>query len=241
MSTAVTTRPETDCTFSQYPNGFCAYHYSFNMGRKAVVFSLIPYLPGCDSGQAPAGVFGNADADGALDSGIHEVMESATDPLTTNNTSWATSDQAEVGDLCNPPYSGQNNSNYGDPLGGSVRANTAFNEVIGGHDYYTQSIWARPVTYSTGFCAQRAGPTPDFAASTSGSTVSLDGTYSYDLTGNITTYIWFYGDGSPADTSSGSHAQHVYAQPGTYQVTLVAEDASGAVNASAQTQAVVIP
>lgn len=146
------------------------------------------------------------------------------------------SDQSEIGDLCNPPYSG-NNSDYGDPLGGSIKGNTAFNEVIGGHTYYTQAIFARPITYSNGFCAQRAGPTPNFAASTSGSTVSFDGTYSYDLTGNITTYIWEFGDGSSQSTSSG-HAQHVYAQPGTYQVTLIVEDASGAVNASAQTQTV---
>lgn len=230
---------ETDCTFSKYPNGFCAYHSSFAMGQKAVVFSFIPYLPDCDSGQVPAGVFGNTDADGALDDATHEVMESATDPLTTGGYSWMTSDQAEIGDLCNPPYSG-NNSDYGDPLGGAVGANTAFNEVIGGHQYYTQAIWARPITYSAGFCAQRAGPTPDFAVSITGSTVSLDGTYSYDLTGNITTYTWIYGDGSSPDSSSGSHAQHVYSQPGTYQVSLVAQDASGAANASVQTQTVVV-
>jgi PKD repeat protein len=229
---------ETDCTFSNYPNGFCAYHSSFSMGSNAVVYSLIPYISNCDSGQAPAGTFGNADADGALDDTTHEVMESATDPLTTSKNSWMTSDRGEVGDLCNPPYSG-NNSDYGDPLGGSMKANTAFNELIGGHTYYTQAIWARPVTYSDGFCAQRAGPTADFAASASGSSVSLNGTYSYDLTGNIRTYVWYFGDGS-SESTSGGHAQHTYAQPGTYQVSLIVEDASGAVNASAQTQTVVV-
>jgi hypothetical protein len=230
---------ETDCTFSTYPNGFCAYHSAFNMGQKEAVFSLIPYLSGCDSGQAPTGTFGNADADGALDDATHEVMESATDPMTTNANGWANSDNTEIGDLCNAPDSGQN-TDFGDPLGGSINAKTAFNEVIGGHTYYTQGIWARPLTYSNGFCAQRGGPTPNFAVSTSGTTVSFDGTYSYDLLGNITTYIWEFGDGS-SQTTSGGHAQHVYAQPGTYQVTLFVEDASGAINASAQTQTVVVP
>ena len=232
---------QTSCTFTNSSNGFCAYHSAFSMGRNAVVYSNLPYLPSCDSGQAPAGVFGNPDADGTLDSAIHEVMESATEPFAkgANDYGWSTKDSAEVGDLCNSPYSG-NNTDYGDPLGGSLNANTAFNEVIGGHRYYTQSIWAPATSVYTAGCAQRAGPTPDFAASTAGLTVSFDGSYSYDLTGTIKTYIWSYGDGSPSDASSGSHAQHVYAAPGVYQVSLIVEDASGAVNASADTQTEVV-
>ena len=90
---------QSSCTFSGGDNGFCAYHSAFYVRRNAVVYSNMPYLPGCDSGQRPAGVFGNAHADGTLDSAIHEVMESATESFAkgSQDYGWSTRAGAEVG------------------------------------------------------------------------------------------------------------------------------------------------
>ncbi len=71
-----------DCTFSAN-NGYCAYHAQITgitPGNQVATYSNMPYESGCDSGQAPAGTDGNADTDGTLDSAIHELVESATDP-----------------------------------------------------------------------------------------------------------------------------------------------------------------
>ncbi len=231
---------DTSCTFSS-KNQYCAYHSSMAVGGKTIVYSVLPDLPNCASGQAPSGVAGDVDADGTLDSAIHEVLESATDPGTKggNDYGWVDSSDNEVGDECSP----SSGTSYGIPLGGSLDANSAFNQVIGGHDYYTQEIWAIKTPFSAApGCVQRVGPSPVFTApaATAGQAVSFDGSGSYDLTGRITTYVWVYGDGSPPDSTQGAHGVHVYAQPGTYQVTLGVEDGSGFANAMAETQTVVV-
>jgi hypothetical protein len=227
------------CTFSGGDNGFCAYHGVFYVGQNAVVYSDLPYyISDCSPNQAPAGVFGNAQADATLDSTIHEVLESATDPESTDKDAWYGKGVVEVADACNYPYT-PGDSAYGDPLGGSLSAHTAYNQVIHGHPYYTQEIWAPTTRFAPG-CAQRIGPTPDFTATQSGSTMSFDGSYSYDLTRPLTTYVWNYGDGSPLDGSSGIRPRHVYAHPGTYQVSLTVLDATGLQNASTATQTEVV-
>ena len=72
------------CEFGECaPELFCAYHgeiTKIGAEKKVAVYSVLPYVPECDSGQAPVGVGGNKDADGTLDSEIHEIVESATDP-----------------------------------------------------------------------------------------------------------------------------------------------------------------
>ena len=73
-----------DCT---YEGGYCGYHSAISATNSTVaVYTNLPYVSGCDSGQAPSGVEGNADADGSLDTLIHEVAESATDPRTARDT-----------------------------------------------------------------------------------------------------------------------------------------------------------
>ena len=230
---------DSQCTFSQ--DGFCAYHSSFAMRGKAVVYSVMPDLPSCGSGQAPAGVQGNPDTDATLDSAIHEVLESATDPGSrgSNDWGWATGPGAEIGDVCSP----DSGALYGVPLGGTLSAHNAFNQLMAGHGYYTQEIWAIKTRWSAAAgCVQRVGPSPVFAAP-EGSTnapTSFDGSRSYDLVGRITTYTWSYGDGSPLDTTHGAHGVHIYAHPGVYQVSLTVEDASGPRDASTETQTVVV-
>jgi hypothetical protein len=237
----------TSCTFSA--SGFCAYHSSIPIGNNAVVYSNMPYLSGCDSGQAPSGVAGNADADGTIDSAIHEIVESSTDPGTDGNTAWTDINGNEIGDKCTAPVVNTPPTIYGTPLGGSLAANTAFNQLINTHTYYSQMLWANhakatPASTAAAGCVQRVGPTPDFHAPTTlqhvGHAVAFDGSASYDIVRPITRYAWTYGDGSAVDTTHGAHGSHVYARAGTYHVVLTVSDAGGALEASSETQTVTV-
>ena len=55
---------------------------------------------------------------------------------------------------------------------------------------------------------------------------------SYDPDGFIVAYEWVFGDGN---TSSGLNPTHIYAQNGTYTVTLTVTDNEGATNTSTTT------
>jgi PKD repeat protein len=62
------------------------------------------------------------------------------------------------------------------------------------------------------------------AVGTTGAAVSFDGSGSVDQDGNIVTYAWDFGDGSPVDTVSGANPSHTYAAADTYTVTLTVTD-----------------
>ena len=230
------------CSNSQ--DGYCAYHSEItgiSPGGRVVNYSDLPYEPECNSGQAPAGVGGNANADGTLDSEIHEIVESATDPY--EGTGYTDSEDNEVADKCTSPVVESQPDVYGAPLGGSLSELTAFNQLIGGHSYYTQQIWSQaptqtPASSAPAGCAARIGPTPVFTApetAQTGQAVDFDGSGSYDISEPISTYAWNYGDGSAIETTSGVKASHVYLEPGTYQVTLTVSDSSGSEDSSTQT------
>lgn len=69
--------------------------------------------------------------------------------------------------------------------------------------------------------AADAGPDQYVTASV----VDFDGSLSSDPDGQITEYIWDFGDGN---TASGANVSHVYARPGAYEVSLTVRDDSGA-------------
>jgi hypothetical protein len=240
------------CTFSS-TGGFCGYHSIMtglkdngsSGGNKVVVYDTEPYLAGCDSGQAPSGVQGNPDTDGTLDTAIHELAESATDP--SPGTGYTDSTGAEIGDKCTGPIVNTQPTIYGTPLGGDLAGNTAFNQLIGGNAYYTQMLWsnaptATPASTAAAGCVQRTGPSPSFEppAGTlqAGVPLSFDGSGSTEVDLPITSYRWSWGDGSP-DTL-GATATHVYGNPGTYTVTLTVADVSGARNGSTETRVITV-
>ena len=238
----------TTCEFGECaPEEFCAYHSEITeLGpeNKVAVYSDLPYVPECDSGQAPSGVGGNKDADGTLDSEIHEIVESATDP--EPETGYTDEHGEEVADKCTGPTVELQPEVYGTPLGGSLVKDTAFNQLIDGHSYYTQQIWSQEPTKTPApatkkepaGCAARIGPTPSFTAPSAGETgraISFDGSASYDISAPITTYEWNFGDGSPVDTTSVPTSTHTYLQPGEYQVSLTVIDSNGTADASTQT------
>lgn len=241
------------CEFGECaPEGFCAYHSEITgigLQNKVAVYSDLPYVSECDSGQAPSGVGGNKDADGTLDSEIHEIVESATDPEPPNG--YTDKNGEEVADKCTGPIVEEQPEVYGTPLGGSLGEDTAFNQLINGHSYYTQQIWSNAPTVTPtpakpgepAGCAARIGPTPSFTAPASGETghpVDFEGSGSYDISAPIATYEWSFGDGSPPDTTSGADPVHYYNQPGTYQVSLIVSDSEGSADASTQTLPITI-
>lgn len=235
---------------------FCAYHSQITglgSGHKEVAtYSVLPDVPVCDSGQAPSGVGGNADADGTLDSEIHELVESATDP--EPESGYTDEHFEEVADKC-AEFS-ERHEIYGAPLGGELGTGNAFNQLIDGHSYYTQQIWSNAPTVTPApstagepaGCAARIGPTPSFtvpasgqpASGETGHAIAFDANASYDIGSALTTYEWNFGDGSPPVTTAGATPSHYYLAPGTYQVSLTVGDSSGSANASTQTQPIAI-
>ncbi len=240
------------CEFGECaPEEFCAYHSEITKigtEKRVAVYSDLPYVAECDSGQAPSGVAGNKDADGTLDSEIHEIIESATDPAPP--LGYTDRNGEEIADKCTEPVVELQPEVYGTPLGGSLGEDTAFNQLINGHSYYTQQVWsnAPTVTPKPGSegepagCAARIGPTPSFAAPASGaagSPIAFNGNGSYDITAPIEVYEWSFGDGSPPE-SAGPDPTHSYTQPGTYQVSLTVSDSGGRADASTETLPVTI-
>jgi PKD repeat protein len=243
----------TDCAEDECSNTvFCAYHSQITglgSGSEVATYSDLPDAPVCDSGQAPPGVDGSKDADGTLDSEIHEIVESATDP--EPESGYTDKNHEEAADKCTYETVTTEADIYGTPLGGSVTEFTAFNQLIDGHSYYTQQIWsnaptATPAPAKAGEpagCAARIGPTPSFTAPASGETghaIAFDGSASYDISAKITTYEWSFGDGSPVDTTSGPTPTHTYLKPGEYQVSLTVIDSDGKTDASTQTLPITI-
>jgi hypothetical protein len=75
-------------------------------------------------------------------------------------------------------------------------------------------------------------PTASFSSSTSGNTVSVNGSASSDPNGDALTYAWTFGDGG---TATGVTASHTYAAAGTYTVGLTVNDGHGGSNSTSST------
>src|SRR5439155_4181170 len=69
-----------------------------------------------------------------------------------------------------------------------------------------------------------------------GTAVSFNGTGSSDPDGDAITYAWSFGDGG---TATGATPAHVYADNGTYTVSLTVTDSHGAASAPATTTATI--
>ena len=124
-----TTYSLSNCSYSGSGSGgsYCGYHSAFfpGAGSEPALYANMPYPPlnGCSGGEAPSG---NAEADAEISIISHEANETITDWA----NAWRDANGYEDGDEC--AYT------YGNPLGGSIAGGTAFNQVINGHDYYTQ-------------------------------------------------------------------------------------------------------
>ncbi|MGC0271840.1 PKD domain-containing protein [Pseudactinotalea sp. Z1739] len=83
-----------------------------------------------------------------------------------------------------------------------------------------------------------AAPTAAFMAVTNDLTVSVDGSDSTDSDGTIESWEWDFGDGG---TGAGVSAQHTYAEPGTFEVTLTVTDDDGAQGTYSESVTVTAP
>jgi hypothetical protein len=92
----------------------------------------------------------------------------------------------------------------------------------GGEEFYEQGVenTLKSVYYSA-LALDNHLPNPEATITTNGLSISADGSASSDEDAPISVYSWDFGDGS---TGEGASAQHAYAAPGTYQVTLTVAD-----------------
>jgi hypothetical protein len=196
---------------------FCAYH-SNTLGALEI-YSNISYSPGdvsgCGVGEYPNG-HANGNVDDTLSSLSHEANESITDPLLN---AWFDENGFEDGDECrNTEFE----EDFGEPLGGPAGA--LFNQAIDGAHYYLQQEWSNDIED----CAQRVEAAipviADPGSPVPGSSVLFDGSGSTSGIAGIESFEWDFGDGGAA---SGATANHTFASPGTYAVTLTLEDGYG--------------
>jgi hypothetical protein len=73
------------CTATGLSGGLCAYHGNIPASgprfEELATYSVLPTVPICNTGQTPSGAGSNANVSGTLDSELHELVESATDPF----------------------------------------------------------------------------------------------------------------------------------------------------------------
>jgi hypothetical protein len=144
------------CTLTHYPTaGYCAYHTMFgpNYPFSGTVYANMPYpiyqspvgfTCGSDGGghgiiESPnyVGDQVGKDADAEISPLSHEIMESITDPNTTNG--WFDAIGNENGDDCAYVY-GEGTGQGGDGSWADVPGPSGFkyNQTINGHNYLTQ-------------------------------------------------------------------------------------------------------
>jgi hypothetical protein len=173
---------QTQLSFTNPPafsnNGYCGYHSSFGSGANQVIYANEPFPVFCASGGYP-----NNDAYGDMEISTvsHELAEAFTDPAPGG---WFDSSGNEIGDEC--AY------NYGPQLGTVSTALWGvqpFNQVINGHNYYTQTEFSNGAYAATGIgtgCRQSArdgaGVTAMVTVDPSPSTLPADGSSTSTIT-----------------------------------------------------------
>jgi hypothetical protein len=124
-------------------NSFAGYHSIANVsGHGATVYAVVvdPLIevtlpPGADPQNYP-------DAEAAINVAAHETAEAMTDP---EGAGWMDSDGGEVGDKCE--------TQYGTPLGFAANG-SPYNQVINGHQYLFQEMWANQGDTGNPGCVQ---------------------------------------------------------------------------------------
>jgi hypothetical protein len=125
-------------------NAYGGYHSLFDLGHGETIYAVI--VDPLVEGVSPPGADpqGNPDGELAVDVVAHETVEAITDP---EGTGWMDPDGYEVGDKCE--------SQYGPPLGYAPNG-SPYDQVLGGHEYLIQTMWANAVSG----CVEHAAPQP---------------------------------------------------------------------------------
>lgn len=167
------------CSFKQ----FCAFHSAVRSTNEsgeltgpALIFAVQPYnvgLAGCETGQRP----NNSPSDAAVSVLSHEHAEMVTDPFP--GLGWQNRSiygPEEVADLCEPGRWGEPDA-WGPALGNAPDG-ALYNQVINGHEYYTQQMWSD----ETNSCLQRR-PLPPSVTGRSRTTGPAGGGTTVKITG----------------------------------------------------------
>ena len=125
---------------------FAGYHSLSNVGHGLTVYAYTgdPVVES-DSVYSFPHPEGNPDAEVAVDVSMHEVNEAMSDPT---GLGYIDPDAFEIGDKC------EFGPQHGTPLGYAANGQP-FNQVINGHDYWTQEIWSQ----ADGGCVQATANT----------------------------------------------------------------------------------
>ncbi|HEU0250479.1 MAG TPA: PKD domain-containing protein [Solirubrobacteraceae bacterium] len=229
-----------ECAFKQY----CAYHGDFGgdgrVSGQQTLYVDLPYLgevAGCDSGVHPANPAADNGADAVIDTASHEVNETVTDPIGSQcevgaisaseceANAWTDVIGQEIADKCLPPESTVDGV-YGEPLEelGALR----YNQLIGGHHYWTQRVWSNEAGLEGGACVQRRIEVRFSVSASRRATVpmTLDGSASGAPGDPAIYWVWNFGGDEQVGTASPT-ISHIFAQPGIYAVGLTAYDAYG--------------
>jgi PKD repeat protein len=229
-------------------NFFCAYHSYISAGTaNEIIYADIPFslldtgfAKGCqDDGHLSNLQQPNPDneggentetrfADVALKYIGHEWVEATTDPLVNNKTAWVDQNGLENGDKCNgvsPDFEksgvGYDSNAFLPILGGSVGLNNLFTQSINAGSYYLQSEWDNGAKACT--MKPLALSAAGFTRSPGSATAGVAGTYTgtvFDPYGQAR-FVWKWGDGTE---SAGASPTHIYATPGSYEVTMTVKD-----------------
>jgi hypothetical protein len=108
---------------------YCAYHSSFSLNSRPVLYANMPYaagISGCNAGSSPNG----NDADSEINLISHEQSEAITDPW---GNAWQNSSGDEIADICA--------WKFGAALGGTTGLD-AYNQAINGHHYWLQQEYS---------------------------------------------------------------------------------------------------
>ncbi len=131
-------------------NSFAAYHSSANPGGQGLTLyavSIDPIVEGpIGQGADPQGF---PDAEAALDGVAHEIVETMSDP---EGAGWMDPNGFEVGDKC------ENGPQVGTPLGFAPDG-SPYNQVINGHQYLIQQMWANVDSVGNTGCVQASTTT----------------------------------------------------------------------------------
>jgi PKD repeat protein len=220
-------------------NYFCAYHTNVHVNGNDLVYAAVPLLnatKGCQSdGTAALQDPNGLPADVAVDNLSHEYNEAITNP---DGDAWYDDgSQNEEADYCQQyaatrdPVTGSDPHAYAPTLG-TAPDGSLYDQLIAGHEYYTQSEWSNgeadcelaPGAGTLG--AELSGP-----ATTRPGVQAVFAPTAISATFGVASATWSFGDGAGAFTRGAPGSQaHAYGAPGTYTATVTLVDGAGQVD-----------
>ena len=128
-------------------NAFGGYHSLSDVGNGVTIYALTidPTIESRNALEPGKDPNGNPDAELTVDIAAHETEEAMTDP---EGVGYLDPNGFEIGDKC------EFGPQIGTVLGSAGPNHAAFNQIINGHDYLLQEMWANAPTSGNPACVQ---------------------------------------------------------------------------------------